>query len=153
MPLTVNPALMILKILKHFSNFCQVQGVFFATLLFYVVVIPGFLLYLFVKQHIVLQRNKLFMNCAKPKMEGREFHFEQIPSERNQQFAELQEPRVLWDHLEYVEVIRIHFLKSSCIVWSWICLGWPRLVWGFFRNLAVRNYFFLIIVEFYWRLM
>jgi len=69
----------------------EVQGVFFATLLFYVVVIPGFLLYLFVKQHIVLQRNKLFMNCAKPKMEGREFHFEQIPSERNHQFAELQD--------------------------------------------------------------
>lgn len=88
MPLTVKPALMILK---HFSNFCQVQGVFFATLLFYAVIIPGFLLYLFVKQHIVLQRNKLFMNCAKPKMEGREFHFEQIPSERNHQFAELQE--------------------------------------------------------------
>ena len=113
MPLTVKPTLMILK---HFSNFSQVQGVFFATLLFYAVVIPGFLLYLFVKQHIVLQRNKLFMTCAKPKMEGREFHFEQIPSERNHQFAELQEPRVLWDHLEYVEVIRINFLESSWIV-------------------------------------
>lgn len=69
----------------------QVQGIFFATLLFYVVLIPGFLLYLFVKQHIVLQRNKLLVSFSKPKLEGKEFHFEQIPSQLNDQLPELKE--------------------------------------------------------------
>lgn len=69
----------------------EVQGIFFATLLFYVVLIPGFLLYLFVKQHIVLQRNKLLVSFSKPKLEGKEFHFEQIPSQLNDQLAELKD--------------------------------------------------------------
>ena len=94
---------------------------------------------------MVLQRNKLFMNCAKPKMEGREFHFEQIPSERNHQFAELQEPRVLWDHLEYVEVIRMKFLESSWILWSWTCF-YSKACVGLFQESSGPELFLTI----YW---
>jgi len=78
--------------LKCSQRLPEVDGVYHATFLCYLVPIPAFLLYLFAKQHVALQPTKLLVSFSKETTsEGKELHFARIPSDSDSQLVELKD--------------------------------------------------------------